>query len=75
MTDPHRAQLDQIRRAIAALPDRPREVFTLHVVEALDFGAISRQLGLSLAEVEQGLADAIYLIDKNLRRQERGGIP
>ena len=45
--------------ALAALPLMAREVYWLSAVEGLDHGAIARRLGLSVAEVEALLAEAI----------------
>jgi RNA polymerase sigma-70 factor (ECF subfamily) len=62
MADEHDLQLERMRAAVAALPAVPRTVFRLHAVDALDYAAIAAQLGISVAEVERHLADAIYRI-------------
>ena len=75
MPDPSRAQLDRMRRAIGALPEPTGEVYRLHLFAGLDYPAIAEQLRLDTAEVEHRIAEAIVLIDRDLRRQERGGTP
>jgi DNA-directed RNA polymerase specialized sigma24 family protein len=62
MADEHDLQLERMRTAVAALPAVTRTVFRLHAVDALDYSAIAAQLGISIAEVERHLADAIYRV-------------
>jgi RNA polymerase sigma-70 factor (ECF subfamily) len=46
--DPERGDLgEHLRRAIAALPERPAEMFTLRFFEGLSNREIARQMGLS----------------------------
>ncbi|MDQ8757410.1 sigma-70 family RNA polymerase sigma factor [Sphingosinicella sp. LHD-64] len=63
-------ELDQMRTryraAVAALPPRTREVFTLHRVEELSYKAIAQRLGISVRTVEWHVAEAIVRIGKGL---------
>ena len=73
MPKPSRAQLERMRRAIAALPEPTAQVYRLHLLDGLAYPAIAERLGIDAAEVEHRIAEAIVLIDRDLRRQERGG--
>ena len=73
MTKPDRSQLEAMRLAIAALPGQTRDIYRLHLVDGLGYKAIAGQLGIDSAEVERHIAEAIVLIDRELRGQERGG--
>ena len=68
-------QLERMRRAIAALPEPIGAAYRLHLFGGLDYPAIARMLGVDALEVERRIAEAIVLIDRDLRRQERGGTP
>jgi len=52
---------------------RSRAVFHLHRLEALTYDQIAARLGLTIAEVEQHLADAILHLDRELTAMERRG--
>ena len=67
MTDLVRKQLEKLRDAMSALPEPTSTVYRLHLVDGLDYKAIARQLGLPVAEIEQHVARAIILIDRELR--------
>lgn len=56
-----------IGRAVAALPDEQRAVFQLCAVEGLAYPQASARLGISTAEVEHLLGEAIIGIDRSLR--------
>jgi RNA polymerase sigma factor (sigma-70 family) len=64
---------DQMRNAIASLPERVGTVYRLHLFEELDYGAIAARLGISVSEVERRVAEAIILIDGEVRRKQGGG--
>jgi DNA-directed RNA polymerase specialized sigma24 family protein len=72
MSDADPVQRERMRRALAVLPEPEREVFRLHALEALDYGTIAKRLDLGVREVEEALARAICLIDRELRRQPPG---
>src|SRR3546814_14329834 len=46
MTRPDDEMLERMRRAVAAFPNLPYEVFRLHRITALDYPAIGEKLGL-----------------------------
>lgn len=57
-----RNERERVHDAVAALPLWPREVYWLSAVEGLDHEAIAKQLGISLADVEALLAEALVLL-------------
>lgn len=56
------------RAAVAALPERMREVFVLHRVGGLSYKEIAAQLGISIRTAEWHVAEAIVRIGKDLER-------
>lgn len=52
--------LDGLHSFLDSLDLAPRAVFLLHRVDALAFDQIAWRLGLTVAEVEQHLAQAVY---------------
>lgn len=54
------------RQAVAALPDRMRQVFLLHRVDQLSYKEIAARLGISVRTVEWHIAEAIVRIGKGL---------
>lgn len=56
-----------MRRAVAALPEAQRAVFQLCAVEGLAYPEVGARLGISTAEVEHLLAEAIVAVDRSLR--------
>ena len=72
MPTPDPAELERMRRAIAALPDAVRETYWLHL-GGLDYPEIASRLGVDAREVERRIAEAIVLIDRALRSAESGG--
>ena len=73
MASQHDRQLERMRAAVAALPSVTRAVFRLHAVAALDYPTIATDLGISVAEVERHLADAIYRVMQALDPPDRIG--
>ena len=61
-----------LRRAIAGLPPRAAEVFTLHHLEGLDNGEIARALGISRVAVAVTLHRARYRLQQQFRAMRRG---
>jgi RNA polymerase sigma-70 factor (ECF subfamily) len=57
-----RQELALLRKAIAALPERCRQVFTLRKVHGLPQREIARQLGISENTVEQHVAKGVRTI-------------
>lgn len=57
-----RSARERVRDAVMALPLWPREVYWLSAVEGLDHEAVARQLGISVADVEWLLAEALVMI-------------
>lgn len=67
----HRQELALTAEAIARLPDRCREVVTLHTVEGLSYREIAARLGLAEETVRVQMARAVKKCIAFLR--ERGG--
>jgi RNA polymerase sigma-70 factor (ECF subfamily) len=57
---------DRYREAVAALPERMREVFLLHRVQDLSYKEIAARLGISVRTVEWHIAQAIVRIGREL---------
>lgn len=57
--------------AIAALLPLTREVFLAHRDRSLDYGAIARELGISVGEVERHIAVALVRLDEAVTAAER----
>lgn len=62
---------ERYREAVAALPERMREVFVLHRVEGHSYKEIAARLDISVRTVEWHIAEAIVRISKGLERDER----
>ncbi len=58
---------EQIRRRVAGLPDRQREVLVLHVYQGLDYRAIAAALGCSYDDVKVNLSLARRRLREELR--------
>ena len=56
------------RAAVAALPERRRQVFLLHRVDGLSYKEIAARLGISHRTVEWHVAEAILGIGRDLDR-------
>lgn len=61
----------RLRRALAKLEPRTREVFLLHRLDGLTYGEIAERLGISAEAVERHIADALYDLAKRMERYER----
>jgi DNA-directed RNA polymerase specialized sigma24 family protein len=57
----------KLRKALAALPDGEREVFRLCAVEGLGNDAAAQRLGITIAELETQLADALVRLEGTWR--------
>jgi len=68
--DPHNTQ-QVMSYAVLRLPREPRDVFLLNHIKALDYALIARHLGLSVADVQAHLADALYEISRTVALIER----
>ena len=71
--DQHREiELEQMREryrdAVAGLPPRMREVFTLHRVEELSYKEIAERLDIGVRTVAWHIAEALVRIDRELTR-------
>ncbi|MFN3727564.1 MAG: RNA polymerase sigma factor [Allosphingosinicella sp.] len=62
----------RVESAFRTLRPIHQEMLTLTAVHKLTYAEVAGRLGISMAEVERRLADAIYLLD---RAAERGGKP
>jgi len=72
MTDPDILRL-RLERAMATMDTRSRTIFRLHRLEALSYDQIAARLDLTLAQVEQHIADAILHLDRELTAMEQRG--
>lgn len=71
MTDPEILRL-RLERAMATMDARSRTVFRLHRLDALPYDQIAARLGMTIAQVERHIADAILHFDRELTALERG---
>jgi RNA polymerase sigma-70 factor (ECF subfamily) len=58
--------LDKIKRTIASLPDKEREVFKLSRFEKMKYAAIAEQLNISIKTVEKRMHNALIIIRKEI---------
>lgn len=63
--------LERLERAAARLTAIQREVLRLSAAERLSYDAIADRLGISHRAVEDHLADALYGLDRRLKRRRR----
>lgn len=68
--DPHNSQ-QVMSYAVLRLRRETRDVFLLNHIKALDYALIARHLGVSIADVEAHLADALYEISRMVDLIER----
>jgi RNA polymerase sigma-70 factor (ECF subfamily) len=57
-----RAELARMDRIIAAMPDKPREVYRLSRIEGLSFAEIGRRLGVSRQTVHEHMRKALLAV-------------
>ena len=57
--------------AVLSLRRETRDVFLLNHIEALDYALIARHLGLAVADVQGGVADALCEISRTVDLIER----
>lgn len=67
-----RSERERVHDAVTALPLWPREVYWLSAVEGLDHEAIAGRLGISIADVEWLLAEALFILVLHLSSDEAG---
>ncbi|AYV45574.1 RNA polymerase subunit sigma-24 [Caulobacter flavus] len=68
--DPHNTQ-QVMSYAVFRLRRETRDVFLLNHIKALDYALIARHLGLSVADVQTNLADALFEISRTVDLIER----
>ena len=68
--DPHNTQ-QVLSYVVLRLRRETRDVFLLNQIEALDYALIARHLGLSVADVQARLADALCEISRTIDLIER----
>jgi len=61
-----RQRLNSVQAAIAALPERCREVFLMHRIDGQSYSEIARIRGISVSAVEKHIARACLLIDAKI---------
>ncbi len=62
--------LIQLERAMATMPSLLREIFLAHRLDNLSYTEIAGRTGLSVARVQQHIAEAIIHIDRELTAME-----
>jgi len=72
MTDPD-LLIQRLQQALASMDSVSRGVFLAHRLDGLSYVEVARRRGLSVAQVEQHIADAILHIDRELTAMERRG--
>jgi len=72
MTDPDVLRF-RLERAMATMDGRSRNIFRLLRLEARSYGQIAARLGMTVAQLEQHVANAILHIDRELTSMERRG--
>jgi RNA polymerase sigma-70 factor (ECF subfamily) len=65
-----RETLAILRRAIADLPERTRNIFILNRLENVGRRSLADSYGLSLSTIDRELARALALITSRTRRQD-----
>jgi len=68
---PPRRVLRAMQRALEALPDPDRTIFARHRIDGWDYARIALDLGISMTEVERGVARAILALDAAARQAGR----
>ncbi|WP_184715251.1 sigma factor-like helix-turn-helix DNA-binding protein [Caulobacter sp.] len=68
--DPHNGQ-QVLSYAVLRLRRGTRDVFLLNHIREFDYALIARHLGLSIADVQSLLADALYEISRTVDLIER----
>lgn len=68
--DPHNAQ-QVLSYAVLRLSQEARDVFLLNHIQGLDYARLARHLGISAAEVQARLADALCEISRTIDLIER----
>lgn len=68
----HRHLEDMLQHAIAALPPRRRDVFTLSRQEGLTHQQIAQRLGISVRTVEHHMSAALQFMREFFSRQDMG---
>lgn len=68
-----RARLAVLEQAVASMEEPMREIFLMHRLESTGYPEIARRLGLTVAEVQQGLADAMVHLSREMDAAEARG--
>ena len=63
---PHPELLRRLEDAMRAMPRLQREIFLAHRLDDMPYREIARRTGLTVRQVEQHMARAIYNLDKQL---------
>ena len=66
-------EIARIERAVTDLCPLEREVFLLSARDGLRNDEIALRLGIEIRDVERHLADALFQLDRHLRRGVRSG--
>jgi len=61
----------RLERAMASMDVTSREVFLAHRLDGLGYAEIAERTGLTVAQVERHIAEAIFHLDRALGVMER----
>ena len=64
-------RLRRLEQALAELDPRARQIFLMSAGEGLAYEEVAEKLGISTAEVERRLAEALYELDRRMERTRR----
>jgi RNA polymerase sigma-70 factor (ECF subfamily) len=60
------------RNAVDRLPRSQREIFLAHLIEHMPYDEIARRRGLTIRQVEQHMAKAMYKLVKQMEGEPLG---
>jgi RNA polymerase sigma factor, sigma-70 family len=66
-------ELQLVRRGVAALPKRCRQVYLLNRIDGLSYSQIARHCGISVKAVEKSMTRALGLLREHVQRDSPQG--